>query len=76
MSQSTIHRPTHRTAAESGPQAGRALCHRHPRHVWIASCPDCTAWYLAGLRAGTEDRPAVPRPHATGTDRDRAATAA
>jgi hypothetical protein len=51
MSHSTIHRPTHRTAAVSGPQAGRALCHRHPRHVWIASCPECTTWHLAGQRA-------------------------
>jgi hypothetical protein len=59
MSQSTIHRPTHRTAAESGPQAGRALCHRHPRHVWIASCPDCTSWHLAALRARRR-RPAQP----------------
>ena len=46
--------------------ADRALCHRHPRHVWIASCPDCTSWHLAGLRAGREDRPAVPRPRSTG----------
>jgi hypothetical protein len=22
-------------------------CYRHPRGVWIAACPDCTAWYLA-----------------------------
>jgi hypothetical protein len=47
--------------------AARTACHRHPRHVWIANCPDCTAWYLAGLRAGTQDRPAAPSP------RDRAA---
>jgi hypothetical protein len=40
--------------------ADRALCMRHPRHVWLASCPDCTAWYLAGLRAGRQDRTAVP----------------
>ncbi|MGY1694265.1 hypothetical protein [Geodermatophilus saharensis] len=35
----------------SSSMADRAVCHRHPRHVWIASCPDCTSWHLAGLRA-------------------------
>ena len=44
--------------------ADRAVCHRHPRHVWIASCPDCTSWHLAGLRAGRQAGPAVPRPRA------------
>jgi hypothetical protein len=22
-------------------------CTRHDRHVWMACCPDCTAWHLA-----------------------------
>jgi hypothetical protein len=55
------------TSPTSTAPAARTACHRHPRHVWIANCPDCTAWYLAGLRAGTQDRPAAPSP------RDRAA---
>jgi hypothetical protein len=21
-------------------------CHRHPRGVWTAGCPDCTAWHV------------------------------
>ncbi|MEX5719467.1 hypothetical protein [Geodermatophilus maliterrae] len=39
-------------------------CLRHPRHVWIASCADCTAWYLAGLKAGRGEQAPVsgPRP--------------
>ncbi|MGY1736019.1 hypothetical protein [Geodermatophilus sp. SYSU D00684] len=57
----------------SSTPADRAACFRHPRHVWIASCPDCTAWHLAGLRAGAEDRPAAPGPRAT---RDGRATTA
>jgi hypothetical protein len=40
------------SSTTSRPTADRAVCHRHPRHVWIASCPDCTSWHLAGLRAG------------------------
>jgi hypothetical protein len=28
-----------------------APCYRHPRHVRIASCVDCTAWHLAVLAA-------------------------
>jgi hypothetical protein len=24
-----------------------APCNRHGRHVWLAYCPDCTAWHLA-----------------------------
>ena len=49
-----------RTSPPSGAATGRSACFRHPRHVWIASCPDCTAWHLAGLRAtpGTRDRAA------------------
>jgi hypothetical protein len=35
----------------SSPMAERAVCHRHPWHVWIANCPDCTSWHLAALRA-------------------------
>jgi hypothetical protein len=45
----------------SSPMA-EAVCHRHPRHVWIASCPDCTTWHLADLRARRGVRPAVPGP--------------
>ncbi len=59
----------------TSPMPSRAVCLRHPRHVWIANCPDCTAWYLAGLRPGAEDRPAGPRARVVGGDRDRAATA-
>jgi hypothetical protein len=22
-------------------------CYRHPRRVWMAACPDCTAWHMA-----------------------------
>lgn len=32
-------------------------CTRHDRHVWIASCDDCTAWHLHALRV----RHDVPR---------------
>ena len=49
------------TSPSSGaPTGSRTACFRHPRHVWIASCPDCTAWHLAGLRAAprTGDRAA------------------
>ena len=35
-----------------------APCTRHPRHVWIASCAECTAWHLAALAAR---RPAAHR---------------
>jgi hypothetical protein len=55
----------------SSPMAERAVCHRHPRHVWIASCPDCTSWHLAGLRAGRDERSPVP-----GARDDRASAAA
>jgi hypothetical protein len=50
----------HTSTAGAAARAARTACHRHPRHVWIASCPDCTAWYLAGLRAapGTGERAA------------------
>ena len=27
------------------------VCHRHPRKLWIANCPDCTAWHLAKVLA-------------------------
>ncbi len=47
------HRPTDR------PTTRPTTCLRHPRHVWIASCPDCTAWYLAGLRAGDDSAAAA-----------------
>ncbi|SFT50792.1 hypothetical protein SAMN05660657_01155 [Geodermatophilus amargosae] len=43
------------TSPRTSPTA-TAACHRHPRHVWIANCPDCTAWYLAGLRAASRER--------------------
>ncbi len=45
------HRPTTRPTT----------CLRHPRHVWIASCPDCTAWYLARLQAGRGTASAPPQ---------------
>jgi hypothetical protein len=35
----------------TGPTVDRAVCHRHPWHVWIANCSDCTDWHLASLRA-------------------------
>jgi hypothetical protein len=53
--------------------AQRAVCHRHPRHVWIASCPDCTSWHLAGLRAGRDERSAAPGPRDARGDRVSAA---
>ena len=31
-------------------------CPRHTTRVWLASCPECTAWFSAQLR------PAVRRP--------------
>jgi hypothetical protein len=37
-------------------------CSRHSRSVWIASCDDCTAWHLAGLRS----RRTAPSPADTG----------
>ena len=40
------------------PTARPTTCLRHPRHVWIANCPDCTAWYLAGLKAARDTAPA------------------
>ncbi|MGX5656293.1 hypothetical protein ACWKWC_16085 [Geodermatophilus nigrescens] len=61
------------TSTPAAPAADRAVCHRHPRHVWIASCPDCTSWHLAGLRAGRQDRPAVPRPRPDDDARTHAA---
>jgi hypothetical protein len=57
----------------SSPMAERAVCHRHPRHVWIASCPDCTSWHLAGLRAGRGGRTPVPGTRDAGGDRARTA---
>jgi hypothetical protein len=27
--------------------AHRHPCYRHPRGVWMAACPDCTAWHRA-----------------------------
>ena len=47
------------------PNTRPTTCLRHPRHVWIASCPDCTAWYLAGLEAarGTAPAPRQPSGH-------------
>jgi hypothetical protein len=57
----------------SSPMAERAVCHRHPRHVWIASCPDCTSWHLAGLRAGRDERSPVPGPRDAGDGRVSAA---
>ena len=52
-------------------------CYRHPRQVWLANCPDCTAWHQARLAAGraaagggtlprSEDRPSrQPAPEAS-----------
>jgi hypothetical protein len=33
----------------SSPMNEHAPCTRHDRHVWMASCADCTAWHLAAL---------------------------
>jgi hypothetical protein len=31
-----------------------APCTRHHRHVWMASCAECTAWHLATLAPPAE----------------------
>jgi hypothetical protein len=44
-----------------------APCTRHHRHVWMASCAECTAWHLAALAAAAEravDEPANTKPSA------------
>ena len=41
--------------------AHRHPCYRHPRGVWMAACPDCTAWYRAA-RPGREGAPAIVDP--------------
>ena len=38
-------------------------CTRHARHVWMAYCPECTAWHLARQMAHRHP-PAVRRPTA------------
>jgi len=45
--------------------AARAICYRHSRHGWVASCPDCTDWHLAKL-AASRDRSDEPEPADTG----------
>jgi hypothetical protein len=44
--------------------AHRHPCYRHPRSVWIAACPDCTAWHQATAAAARE---AAPEPDRTRT---------
>ncbi|MBM7808893.1 hypothetical protein JOD57_004730 [Geodermatophilus bullaregiensis] len=44
------------------PSTRPTTCLRHPRHVWIASCPDCTAWYLAGHKAARGTATAARQP--------------
>ena len=34
-----------------------APCYRHRRTVWIAGCPDCTAWHLAAARLRQDEGP-------------------
>lgn len=34
-------------------------CYRHPRGVWLVSCPDCTAWYLPRACARRDDAAAA-----------------
>jgi hypothetical protein len=34
-------------------------CYRHSRGVWIAACPDCTAWHLEGEVARRDEVVAV-----------------
>jgi hypothetical protein len=47
--------------------AHRHPCYRHPRGVWIAACPDCTAWHRTARTApaATSDvAPALDQPQA------------
>jgi hypothetical protein len=30
-------------------------CYRHPRRVWMAACPECTAWHLPIARARRDE---------------------
>jgi hypothetical protein len=46
----------------------RAPCYRHPRHVWIANCADCTAWHLAAQVTRSDDAITAPTPAATAPD--------
>lgn len=41
-------------------------CLRHPAHVWMAYCPDCTAWHLDRQITGRSRsaRARVPAPPA------------
>lgn len=39
-----------------------APCTRHHRHVWMASCAECTAWHLAALAAAAEPTAAAGEP--------------
>jgi hypothetical protein len=34
-------------------------CYRHSRQVWLAACPDCTAWHLAAACARRDAAAAV-----------------
>jgi hypothetical protein len=34
-------------------------CYQHPRGVWLASCSDCTAWYLPIARGRRDDAAAA-----------------
>ena len=54
--------------------ADHPVCYRHSRHVWVASCPDCTDWHLAQLAASRKDRSDEPTP--ADDDRPSVATAA
>ena len=35
-------------------------CHRHAANVWVAHCPDCTAWHLTAQIARRNGGP-LPR---------------
>jgi hypothetical protein len=54
----------------STPMNEHAPCTRHHRHVWMASCAECTAWHLAALAAvaavaePAADAPAHAKPSA------------
>ncbi len=34
---------------------GPTPCYRHSRGVWLAACPDCTAWHLSRLGVRRSD---------------------
>ena len=42
-------------------------CHRHATNVWMAYCPDCTAWHLA-LQMARRNAYLAALPRCVGTE--------